>query len=200
MGLTYRISSASSPTTTRSVSNFTSWRRWSDVACSIPRDNCSRTSVAERATVPRSAGTREKHDGPTGWRTVRCGPMLARLTGHRARIRRTKWIELSCLLCGESAATLESGSVLRPRATDRVRVTGARVTCGGSLSKTDQASASTSCEQRIAAARRSGTSSTRDLAQALRPAKMTCPARRVPRCPRPGLARSATPSSPPSSR
>ncbi len=84
---------------------------------------------------------REKHDGQTEWRTVRCGPMLARLTGHRARIRRTKWIELSCLLCGESAATLESGSVLRPRAANSVRVIGARVTCGrcgGSLSTTDQ--------------------------------------------------------------
>ena len=66
--------------------------------------------------------------------------MLTRLT-HRARIRRTKWIELSCLLCGESAATLEGGSVLRPRATNSVRVNGARVICGrcgGSLSPTDQ--------------------------------------------------------------
>jgi hypothetical protein len=67
--------------------------------------------------------------------------MSTRLTRHRARIRRTKWIELSCLLCGESAATLEGGSVLRPRAANSVRVTGARVICGrcgGCLSPTDQ--------------------------------------------------------------
>ena len=73
--------------------------------------------------------------------------MSTRLTRHRTRIRRTKWIELSCLLCGESAATLvpraelEGGSVLRPRAANSVRVTGARVMCsrrGGSLSPTDQ--------------------------------------------------------------
>jgi len=63
------------------------------------------------------------------------------LTHHRARIRRTKWIELFCLLCGESAATLEGGSVLRPRAAKTVRVIGARVICGrcgGNLSPTDQ--------------------------------------------------------------
>ncbi len=62
---------------------------------------------------------------------------MTRLTRHRARIRRTKWIELSCLLCGESAATLDGGSVLRPRAANSVRVTDARVMCvrcGGSLS------------------------------------------------------------------
>jgi hypothetical protein len=67
--------------------------------------------------------------------------MSTRLTRHGARIRRTKWIELSCLLCGESAATLEGGSVLRPRAAKSVRVTGVRVLCGrcgGSLSPTDQ--------------------------------------------------------------
>jgi hypothetical protein len=67
--------------------------------------------------------------------------MSTRLTRHRARIRRTKWIELSCLLCGESAATLEGGSFLRPRAAKSVRVIGTRVTCGrcgGSLSPTDQ--------------------------------------------------------------
>ena len=67
--------------------------------------------------------------------------MSTRLTRHRTRIRRTKWIELSCLLCGESAATLEGGSVLRPRAANSVRVNGARVICGrcgGSLSPTDQ--------------------------------------------------------------
>ena len=47
--------------------------------------------------------------------------MSTRLTRHRACIRRTKWIELSCLLCGESAATLEGGSVLRPRAASKSR-------------------------------------------------------------------------------
>ena len=48
---------------------------------------------------------------------------------------------MSCLLCGESAATLEGGSVLRPRAINSVQVTGTRVICGrcgGSLSPTDQ--------------------------------------------------------------
>ncbi len=67
--------------------------------------------------------------------------MSTRLTRHRARIRRTKWIELSCLLCGESAATLGGGSVLRPRAAKSVRVIGTRVMCGrcgGSLTATDQ--------------------------------------------------------------
>ena len=67
--------------------------------------------------------------------------MSTRLTRNRAHIRRTKWIELSCLLCGESAATLEGGSVLRPRAAKSVRVIAARVRCGrcgGSLSPTDQ--------------------------------------------------------------
>jgi len=56
-------------------------------------------------------------------------------------MRRTKWIELACLLCGESVATLEGGSVVQPRAANSVRVTGARVMCsrcGGSLSPTDQ--------------------------------------------------------------
>jgi hypothetical protein len=56
-------------------------------------------------------------------------------------MRRTWWIELSCLLSGESAATLEGGSVLRPCAANSVRVTGTRVMCGrcgGSLTATDQ--------------------------------------------------------------
>jgi hypothetical protein len=102
--------------------------------------------LAVAALRARSGGTKvqgdeEKHDCQIGWRTVRCGPMLTRLTRQRARIRRTKWSELSCLLCGESAATLEGGSVLRPRAANSVRVTGTRVICGrcgGSLSPTDQ--------------------------------------------------------------
>ncbi len=67
--------------------------------------------------------------------------MSTRLTRNRVHIRRTKFIALSRLLCGESAATLERGSLLRPRATKSGRVTGARVTCGrcgGSLSPTDQ--------------------------------------------------------------
>jgi hypothetical protein len=45
------------------------------------------------------------------------------------------------MLCGEAVATLEGGSVLRPRAAGSVRVNGARVVCGrcgGSLSPTDQ--------------------------------------------------------------
>jgi hypothetical protein len=90
-------------------------------------------------------------------RTVRCGPMstrLTRLTRNRAHIRSTSG--MSCLLCGESAATLEGGT-LRPSAAKSMRVTGARIICGrfgGSLSPTDQASSSISCERKIAEARR----------------------------------------------
>ncbi len=74
-------------------------------------------------------------------RPVRCEAMSTKLVERGARIRRTKWIELSCLLCGESVGTLEGGSVLRPRTDSSVKVTGARVVCGrcgGSLSPTDQ--------------------------------------------------------------
>ena len=39
-----------------------------------------------------------------------------------ARIRRTKWVELSCILCGEAVATLEGGTLLRPRSAKSVRV------------------------------------------------------------------------------
>lgn len=67
--------------------------------------------------------------------------MSAKLIERGARIRRTKWVELSCLLCGEAAALLEDGAVLRPRTAGSVRVTSGRVVCGrcgGSLSPTDQ--------------------------------------------------------------
>ena len=67
--------------------------------------------------------------------------MSTKLVERGARIRRTKWVELSCLLCGEAVATLEGGAVLRPRTSNSARVIGARVVCGrcgGSLSPTDQ--------------------------------------------------------------
>jgi ribosomal protein S27AE len=67
--------------------------------------------------------------------------MSTKLIERGARIRRTKWVELSCLLCGEAVATLEGGSVLRPHTDSSVRVNGTRVTCGrcgGSLGPTDQ--------------------------------------------------------------
>jgi hypothetical protein len=68
--------------------------------------------------------------------------MSMKLTERGARMRRTKWVELSCLLCGEAVATLEGGTVLRPRTETSVRVNGGRVVvcgrCGGSLSPTDQ--------------------------------------------------------------
>jgi len=67
--------------------------------------------------------------------------MSTKLVERGARIRRTKWVELSCLLCGEAVATLEGGVLLRPRAASSVRVNGARLVCGrcgGSLSPTDQ--------------------------------------------------------------
>ena len=67
--------------------------------------------------------------------------MSTKLVERGARIRRTKWVELSCMLCGESVATLEGGTLLRPRTATSARVNGARVVCGrcgGSLSPTDQ--------------------------------------------------------------
>jgi hypothetical protein len=67
--------------------------------------------------------------------------MSTKLVERGARIRRTKWVEMSCLLCGESVATLEGGTLLRPKTETSVRVQGARVVCGrcgGSLSPTDQ--------------------------------------------------------------
>ena len=68
-------------------------------------------------------------------------PVSTKLSERGARVRRVKWIELSCLLCGESVATVEGGSVLRPKQPESVKLTGARVVCGrcgGSLSPTDQ--------------------------------------------------------------
>src|ERR1043165_5543738 len=41
--------------------------------------------------------------------------MSTKLVERGARIRRTKWVELSCMLCGEAVATLEGGTLLRPR-------------------------------------------------------------------------------------
>jgi len=67
--------------------------------------------------------------------------MSTQLVERGARIRRTKWVELSCLLCGESVATLEGGTLLRPKNAKSVRVNGSRVVCGrcgGSLGPTDQ--------------------------------------------------------------
>jgi len=78
----------------------------------------------------------QAHQGPVGF-----GAVSTKLSERGARVRRVKWVELSCLLCGESVATVEGGSVLRPKQPDSVRVAGARVVCGrcgGSLSPTDQ--------------------------------------------------------------
>jgi hypothetical protein len=64
-----------------------------------------------------------------------------KLSDRGARVQRVKWVELSCMLCGEWAATLEGGSVLRPRSPGSARLTGTRVVCGrcgGALSPTDQ--------------------------------------------------------------
>ena len=72
---------------------------------------------------------------------VTVSAMSTKLIERGARIRRTKWVELSCMLCGEAVATLEGGTLLRPRNEKSVRVNGARVVCGrcgGSLSPTDQ--------------------------------------------------------------
>jgi len=48
--------------------------------------------------------------------------MSTKLVERGARIRRTKWVELSCMLCGEAVATLEGGTVLRPRTATSARV------------------------------------------------------------------------------
>jgi len=80
-------------------------------------------------------------DCDAGARDVTVKAMSTKLIERGARIRRTKWVELSCLLCGEAVATLEGGTLLRPRTTASVKVNGARVVCGrcgGSLSPTDQ--------------------------------------------------------------
>lgn len=67
--------------------------------------------------------------------------MSTKLVERGARIRRTKWVELSCLLCGEAVAILEGGTLLRPRSETSVRVNGARIVCGrcgGSLGPAEQ--------------------------------------------------------------
>lgn len=67
--------------------------------------------------------------------------MSVKLSDRGARVVRVKWVELSCLLCGEWVATIEGGAVLRPRRTGSARLSGKRVVCGrcgGSLSPTDQ--------------------------------------------------------------
>ena len=72
---------------------------------------------------------------------VPCEPMSTKLSERGARVRRVKWVELSCLLCGESAAILEAGSLLRPRTPGSARIVNKRIVCGrcgGSLSPTDQ--------------------------------------------------------------
>ena len=66
--------------------------------------------------------------------------MSTKLSERGARVRRVKWVELSCLLCGESVATLEGGSLLKPRTPKSARVQEGRLVCGrcgGSLSPTD---------------------------------------------------------------
>jgi hypothetical protein len=66
--------------------------------------------------------------------------MSTKLSERGARVRRVKWVELSCLLCGESAATLEGGAILRPRTPSSTQVVSGRLKCGrcgGSLSPTD---------------------------------------------------------------
>ena len=67
--------------------------------------------------------------------------MSAKLTDRGARIQRIKWVELSCLLCGEWVATLEDNMLLRPKSPGTARINGKRVVCGrcgGGLSPTDQ--------------------------------------------------------------
>ena len=67
--------------------------------------------------------------------------MSVKLTDRGARVQRVKWVELSCMLCGEWSATLEGGSVLRPRSAGSARINGSRIVCGrcgGALTPTDQ--------------------------------------------------------------
>ena len=80
-------------------------------------------------------------DSQTVRRGTTVAEMSTKLIERGARIRRTKWVELSCMLCGESVATLEGGTLLRPRTETSARVSGTRIVCGrcgGSLSPTDQ--------------------------------------------------------------
>jgi hypothetical protein len=79
-------------------------------------------------------------DCPVQSDAVRLDTVFTKLSDRGTRVRRVKWVELSCLLCGEWVATLEGGS-LRPRHEGSARVDGRRVVCGrcgGSLSPTDQ--------------------------------------------------------------
>ena len=79
-------------------------------------------------------------DSQTSPRTVPSEAMSTKLSERGARVRRVKWVELSCLLCGESAATLEGGAILRPRTANSTQVVGGRLVCGrcgGSLSPAD---------------------------------------------------------------
>jgi hypothetical protein len=79
-------------------------------------------------------------DRPVQGEAVRLDTVSTKLSDRGTRVRRVKWVELSCLLCGEWVATLEGGS-LRPRRESSARVEGRRVVCGrcgGSLSPTDQ--------------------------------------------------------------
>ncbi len=80
-------------------------------------------------------------DGRAETEAVRCDTVSTKLSDKGTRVRRVKWVELSCLLCGEWVATLEGGSLLRPRQGGSAKVTGGRVVCGrcgGSLTPTDQ--------------------------------------------------------------
>jgi len=68
-------------------------------------------------------------------------PVAVKLSDRGAKVRRVKWVELSCMLCGEWVATLEGDQLLRPRSPGSARLNGKRVVCGrcgGPLSVTDQ--------------------------------------------------------------
>jgi hypothetical protein len=67
--------------------------------------------------------------------------VAVKLSDRGARVRRVKWVELSCMLCGEWVATLEGETLLRPRSPGSARLNGNRVACGrcgGALTSTDQ--------------------------------------------------------------
>ena len=80
-------------------------------------------------------------DSQASPQTVPSQQMSTKLSERGARVRRVKWVELSCLLCGEAAATLEGGAIVRPRTSTSTQVVGGRLVCGrcgGSLSPTDR--------------------------------------------------------------
>ena len=80
-------------------------------------------------------------DSQASPQTVPSQQMSTKLSERGARVRRVKWVELSCLLCGEAAATLEGGAIVRPRTPNSTQVVGGRLVCGrcgGSLSPTDR--------------------------------------------------------------